>query len=53
MLSLRHAATIAATALIAAVAALSQQDTPAPALAHFHHLHLNSTDPAAAIDFYT
>src|SRR5262249_23647190 len=21
--------------------------------AHFHHLHLNSTDPAAAIDFYT
>src|SRR5713101_6422538 len=26
------------------------QDKPA---AHFHHLHLNSTDPAAAIDFYT
>src|SRR6185436_13264849 len=27
----------------------------APALAqtHFHHAHLNSTDPAAAIDFYT
>ena len=25
---------------------------PAP-IAHFHHLHLNSTDPAAAIDFYT
>ena len=23
------------------------------ALAHFHHLHLNSTDPAAAIKFYT
>jgi catechol 2,3-dioxygenase-like lactoylglutathione lyase family enzyme len=21
--------------------------------AHFHHLHLNATDPAAAIDFYT
>ena len=21
--------------------------------AHFHHLHLNTTDPAAAIDFYT
>ena len=21
--------------------------------AHFHHIHLNSTDPAAAIDFYT
>ncbi|HLG14297.1 MAG TPA: VOC family protein [Blastocatellia bacterium] len=25
---------------------------PAP-LAHFHHLHLNATDPAAAVDFYT
>ncbi|MEP7270803.1 MAG: VOC family protein [Acidobacteriota bacterium] len=24
--------------------------TPEP---HFHHLHLNATDPAAAIDFYT
>lgn len=24
-----------------------------PAIARFHHLHLNSTDPAAAIDFYT
>ncbi|HSB11757.1 MAG TPA: VOC family protein [Blastocatellia bacterium] len=26
--------------------------TPAP-VAHFHHLHLNATDPAAAINFYT
>ncbi|MFY9555203.1 MAG: VOC family protein [Blastocatellia bacterium] len=26
--------------------------TPAP-LTHFHHLHLNTTDPAAAINFYT
>jgi catechol 2,3-dioxygenase-like lactoylglutathione lyase family enzyme len=26
------------------------QDKPA---AHFHHVHLNSTDPAAAIEFYT
>src|SRR5260370_18997506 len=25
---------------------------PAP-LAHFHHVHLNATNPAAAIDFYT
>ena len=27
----------------------------APSLAqtHFHHAHLNSTDPAAAIEFYT
>src|SRR5437879_8746404 len=22
-------------------------------LAHFHHIHLNATEPAAAIDFYT
>src|ERR1022692_1658884 len=33
---------------------LLPQDAPAPAsLVHFHHLHLNSTDPAAAIQFYT
>lgn len=24
-----------------------------PPKAHFHHLHLNATDPAAAIQFYT
>ena len=37
-----------------------QQTTPSPtptfpatALAHFHHLHLNATDPLAAIAFYT
>jgi catechol 2,3-dioxygenase-like lactoylglutathione lyase family enzyme len=28
---------------------LAQQMPPA----HFHHIHLNATDPAAAIDFYT
>jgi len=37
--------------LLAGIAALSQ-DQPPPALAHFHHVHLNSTDPQAAIDFY-
>src|SRR6186713_2751575 len=26
---------------------------PASAQTHFHHAHLNSTDPAAAIEFYT
>src|SRR5215467_2969605 len=26
---------------------------PQSALAHFHHVHLNSTDPVAAIDLYT
>src|SRR5258708_18852639 len=28
-------------------------ETPPAPLAHFHHVHLNSTDPKAAIDFYT
>src|SRR5215831_17778471 len=28
-------------------------DAAAVAPAHFHHLHLNATDPAAAISFYT
>jgi catechol 2,3-dioxygenase-like lactoylglutathione lyase family enzyme len=27
--------------------------TPPTPLAHFHHVHLNSVDPAAAIEFYT
>ena len=26
---------------------------PAAAQTHFHHVHLNSTDPRAAIEFYT
>ena len=30
-----------------------QEATPPAPLAHFHHLHLNATDPAAAINFYT
>jgi catechol 2,3-dioxygenase-like lactoylglutathione lyase family enzyme len=37
-------------ALVLAWVALAQET---PSLAHFHHLHLNSTDPAAAIEFYT
>ncbi len=37
--------------LLALIAML--QDAPAAPAAHFHHLHLNSTDPAAAIRFYT
>jgi hypothetical protein len=31
---------------------VAQESAPAQ-LAHFHHVHLNVTDPAAAIDFYT
>ena len=34
---------------LVALAAFAQ-DKP---VAHFHHVHLNSTDPAAAIEFYT
>lgn len=30
-----------------------QETAPPAAVAHFHHLHLNATDPAAAINFYT
>ena len=29
------------------------QEAPQHQLAHFHHVHLNVTDPAAAIAFYT
>jgi catechol 2,3-dioxygenase-like lactoylglutathione lyase family enzyme len=32
------------------LASFAQQPQP---LAHFHHVHLNSTNPAAAIDFYS
>jgi catechol 2,3-dioxygenase-like lactoylglutathione lyase family enzyme len=45
--------------LVSATAArvLAQQPVPgpaaSPALAHFHHLHLNATDPAADLAFYT
>src|SRR5271157_3943547 len=38
---------------MAAGALLIAQEKPAPPLAHFHHLHLNTTDPQAAIAFYT
>jgi hypothetical protein len=37
--------------LLCAGLALAQQ--PAAPLVHFHHLHFNPTDPAAALDFYT
>ncbi|HEU4387020.1 MAG TPA: VOC family protein [Blastocatellia bacterium] len=30
-----------------------EQPSSPPPLAHFHHLHLNAADPAAAIRFYT
>jgi catechol 2,3-dioxygenase-like lactoylglutathione lyase family enzyme len=36
--------------LLALLIPLMAQEPPK---AHFHHIHLNATDPAAAIDFYT
>lgn len=42
----------AAGVLLAAALTAWSQDQAATPLAHFHHVHLNSTDPKAAIDFY-
>ena len=39
--------------MIAAALIGQSQEPPAAPLAHFHHVHLNTTDPKAAIDFYT
>jgi hypothetical protein len=46
MIRTRH---VAISLLVSSAAALAQTVTGA----HFHHLHLNVTDPAAAIAFYT
>lgn len=46
--------TVLILSLLASTAALAQAPPePAHPLAHFHHVHLNATDPAAAIRFYT
>src|SRR5260370_20396606 len=44
---------LAVLILVGAVTSIGQQPAPPVSLAHFHHVQLNSTDPAAAIDFYT
>src|SRR5215472_15759570 len=44
--------TLGLVALFSLGVCLGQEPAAAP-LAHFHHVHLNSTDPAAAIAFYT
>jgi catechol 2,3-dioxygenase-like lactoylglutathione lyase family enzyme len=41
------------TVLLAAVSSCWAQQSPPAQLAHFHHVHLNATDPAAAVAFYT
>jgi len=51
-----HISRFACVLLVAALIALGQEQSSPPVaqpLAHFHHLHLNSTDPQAAISFYT
>jgi len=45
-------ALLAPLALAPRVRTQTPPQAPAP-VAHFHHLHLNVTDPAAAIEFYT
>lgn len=52
---LRIAFVLLGVALIALIAfAQDRPSTPqTPPLAHFHHVHLNTTDPQAAISFYT
>ncbi len=44
---------LAVLILVGAVTSFGQQPAPPVSLAHFHHVQLNSTDPAAAMDFYT
>src|SRR5260370_14202575 len=44
---------LAVLILVVAVTSMGQQPAPPVSLVHFHHVQLNSTDPAAAIDFYT
>src|SRR5260370_702243 len=39
--------------LFLAAAWICRAQPAPPQLAHFHHVHLNTTDPAAAITFYT
>jgi catechol 2,3-dioxygenase-like lactoylglutathione lyase family enzyme len=45
--------TVAVGALLSARAAMQSQGQAFRPLAHFHHVHLNATDPQAAISFYT
>ena len=56
-MTLMHTTRLGQFATLAAFAGTlvlwSQEPPPQPPLAHFHHIHLNTTDPQAAIDFYT
>src|SRR5260370_1177415 len=52
----KHLPGLSSLLLCVMVTAPAQEKPPEPAaqpLAHFHHLHLNTTDPAAAVGFYT
>lgn len=46
------AALLAGAAVAGSIQQTGPSATPPPSLAHFHHVHLNATDPAAAINFY-
>ena len=41
------------TFLVFSSISVISQDKPPELKAHFHHVHLNVTDPKAAADFYT
>lgn len=51
-LRLRITGALLSVAVVAPAQEQSSQPVAQP-LAHFHHLHLNTTDPPAAISFYT
>lgn len=46
----RSVATAALAALVFSALVFSQDTVPA---AHWHHVHMNATDPKASVDFYT
>src|SRR5688572_29508713 len=52
MTRLSFVAAACASLLPATASAQAPESPPAPT-AHFHHVHLNTTDPDAAIEFYT
>ncbi|MBB6091754.1 putative enzyme related to lactoylglutathione lyase [Povalibacter uvarum] len=48
-----HASCLLACALLGSAVATAEEPQPAAPSAQFHHVHLNSIDPATAVDFYT
>ncbi len=48
-----HLIVLTATLVLAVFASATPAEEPNKPVAHFHHVHLNTLDPKAAIDFYT